>query len=173
MPIDRNTWKSLDTSTEKGNLIFKQQLVQSLLESFSGPNLAQQLSGQQRGVSGIALTNYSQNFPSGTTATANAANAYAVHISFESTGANPSITINNLIVGSPVTIKWTNTSGGSATLKMSATNPSGVAYTINAKGATYVNMVSTGASVVAGGTLVFNGNSTLVGATPDLELVYN
>lgn len=83
------------------------------------------------------------------------------------------LVLENLLVGAPVSIQITNGAGGGRNFSINATNSAGTAYTIFAKGASYIDMVNTGISVTNGATHVFSGNSSLKGSTPDLELVYN
>jgi len=58
------------------------------------------------------------------------------------------LTLNNISMGAPVTIRVTNTSGGALVLKVAATAPSTTAYTVfGDSAANAVNLVSTGYSV--------------------------
>ena len=181
MAVDPNSWQALFAPaagkelSSKPHRTFVTQLVQSLREGFSPGNLAQNVSGSNRGVKAGALKNFTLDIPAaGGTLTQDVRDSYAVYVSVEITGAGPVVlTLNNLLTGSPVALQVTNNAGGNRTFQMAATNGSGTAYTIFAKTTgTYTNMVSTGITMTTGTTLVFSGNSSLKVSTPDLELVY-
>ena len=181
MAVDPNSWQALFSPaagkelSSKPHRTFVTQLVQYVTNGFSPGNLAQNVSGSNRGVKAGALKNFTLDIPAaGGTLTKDVRDSYAVYVSVEITGSGPVIlTLNNLLTGSPVALQVTNNAGGNRTFQMAATNGSGTAYTIFAKSASYINMVSTGITMTTGTTLVFSGNSSLKVSTPDLELVYN
>ena len=182
MAVDPNSWQALFAPTagkelaSKPHRTFVNQLVQSLREGFSPGNLAQNLSGSNRGVKAGALKNFTQDIPSGGgTQTLDVRDAYAIHVSWEASTAGPwTLVLNNLLVGSPVSIQVTNTFGGNQTFKINATNGAGVAYTIKGKTqSAYTDLVATGVTVSSGSTEIFVGNSSTKGTTPDLQLLYD
>jgi hypothetical protein len=180
MAVDPNSWQALFSPTTSKELAgkphrtFTNQLVQYLTNGFSPGNLAQQVSGSNRGIKAGALKNFSVDIPAGTgTMTQDVRDSYAVYVSIEITGTSPVLVLKNLLTGSPVSLAITNNAGAARTFFINATNGNNVAYTIFAKTTgSYTNMVGAGVSIGSGTTFVFSGNSSLKGVTPDLELVY-
>ena len=180
MAVDPNSWQSLFSASQgkelasKPHRTFINQLVQYVTNGFSPGSLAQNVSASNRGIKAGALQNFTVDIPAGTgTMTRDVRDSYAVYVSIEITGTSPVLVLQNLLTGSPVTLAITNNAGAARNFFINATNGSGTAYTIFAKTTgSYTNMVGTGISIPNATTLVFSGNSSLKGVTPDLELVY-
>jgi len=172
--VDPNSWQSLHAGADKKSRVFITQLVRYLGESFSSTGLAQSLSGSNRGVKAGALKNLTVDYPASGSQTANCADAYAVYVSMELNSLPAVLTLSNLLTGSPVTIAVNNSTGASGNFQIHGTNGLGASYLVFAKTTgSYLNMVTVGVSIPAGNTVIFTGNSSVKGAGPDLELVYN
>lgn len=120
-------------------------------------------------VTGGAQTLVATNLGTITTnQTVNCAGACAVHIK-ATISASVTITLNNLIAGVPLSLIITST--GTFTVKLSATDPSSVAYAMNStnNSGTTVNLVSTGINLTSGMAIAIVGNSCYVSGTPTFD----
>jgi len=111
-----------------------------------------------------------------TNQTVECANASGVAVSFTvATAFNPTITLNHLALGVPVTISFTNAAGGNILIKVAATQPGGTAYAgvLWKTSASGNNMSTTGLIVAAGAFVVASGSATPANSTWTLFQVAN
>jgi hypothetical protein len=166
MPLQPFQNQNLDLRNYQNGIKFQAQIanfLNGLLNQVqNGQSVAQTVAGQLTGLNPLGSVSTNQTVP--------CANQSDIMIS-ASVSAAITITMTNLIVGSPVWIRYAMTA--TATQKLAATNPSGTAYAIFlilSSGAV-VNMVTTGSSLTNGDSYLFFGNSvTESGGTPTLYL---
>ena len=154
-------WKGFSFQDPKHQQLFIGQICDLLNFLNSAKGLSVLLNGSSTlGADALTLvgTNLGTITTNQTVACAQAASVMI--IATVSTVFSPTITMTNLIPGTPVSLRFTNSSGSSITWKLAATSPIGASYVISAYSNTAAtNMVSTGLSIPAGQSAMFSGSS--------------
>lgn len=165
MPLQPFQSQNLDLTTKEGGYQFQAQIASFLNGLLSqlqnGQLLAQNINGKPGVQAALGVVTGAQSV--------NCKNATLVTASLTQSGA-PTLTLSNLTVGAPVVIRVA--ASATAIFKVAATDPSGVAYTVQCIESTgaVINMTTTGITLTISNSYMFIGNSVQEAGGPTLYL---
>lgn len=153
-------WKGFDLTDKAHEQLFMSQLADLLNTLNSAAGLANLLNGQST-LGATALSHFSTAQAVVGNTTVNLANVTSATINLSvSTVVSPVLILTNLAQGTDLQVRFSNTSGSTVVFGITASDPSGAAYTVSAfSTASAVNMVSTGVSVTNNTNWIFKGNT--------------
>ena len=153
-------WKSFDLSDKPHQQLFLGQLTDLLQFLNSAQGLSTLLNGQ--GLLGSSSSTYQQiNYGTITTnESTSVANAASVYVyGGVTTAFSPTINLTNLNPGTTVQMRFGNASSGTVTLKVTASNPTGTAYSVFALGTgIFTQLDTSGISLTTNQTFAGIGN---------------
>jgi hypothetical protein len=163
-------WKGIDLSKPGDSQLFLQQLSDLLNALNTARGLANILNGSS--VLGATSQNFASltaNLTGGVTTVDLSNMASANIVAANTTVVACTLNLTNVSVGTRIQIRYANSSVGTITFKITASDPSGAPYAVfGFATGSVVDMDATGLNVLTGHQLVFIGTTYLT----DLELLY-